>query len=108
MNTCENLKPMAEWLKEPDIEGQPCKPCTVAALTGSYKEVLIENGRSDKANHIDSLLVPQEGQDLAMNVATAMDKIKEEVEEPIKYELLALDCMAQNQENESVKEASDV
>ena len=98
MNICENIKPMAEWLKEPEVKGQPCKPCAIAILTGDYKEVLVENGHDDKAESLDTLLVPQDGEDLAMNVAVAMDKIKEEVEEPVKEQLLGLDCMAQNSE----------
>jgi hypothetical protein len=70
----------------------------VALLTGDYKEVLTDNGLEDKLAYLDSLLVPIEGQDIAMNVAVAMDKVKGEVPEEIKDQLLELDCMAQNSE----------
>ena len=98
--TCENVKPMAKWLQETEVDPKVCKPCAVALLTGDYKEVLADAGHEDKVAMLDALLVPVEGQDIAMNVAVAMDRVKAEVEEPVREQLLELDCMAQNSEAE--------
>ncbi len=103
-NVCDNTKPMADWLNEPEVDGE-CRPCVVANLFPEYQEALKEGGYDGIANELTQAL---EGEgDIVLDVAKVMDKAKGYVGEDTKERLKGLDCMAQNfdfkQEGEEVE-----
>lgn len=91
-NTCINLKPMAEWLEEPEQEGD-CKPCRLAVIVGDYQKTLEESGNKTLSGKIADAM--SEKEDPILRVAQVMDEAKEAVDEKTREELLALDCLAQ-------------
>lgn len=91
-NVCINIKPMAEWLEEPEKEGD-CKPCRLAVVVGDYQKTLEDAGHKQIAAEIGQAMGDKD--DPILKVAQVMDKAKEAVDEDTRTQLLALDCLAQ-------------
>jgi len=96
--TCNCDKPpvkMAEWMKgheDEDLEEGPCRPCTLVPVIGWYKQILENQGHKDKADELAKEL--ETGNPLT--VCEVLDKIKDDVEAPLRERLKDFDCAAQN------------
>lgn len=89
-------EPMAKWLED-EKEGE-CRPCSLAVAVPHYQNVLEENGLPEQATSLTEALKDEE--DPVMSVAKAMDKVKEAVPDDVREALRAVDCMAQNSQQE--------
>jgi hypothetical protein len=90
-------EPMAKWLEE-EIEGE-CRPCSLAVAVPHYQSVLEYAGLNEHATSLTKALEDEE--DPVMSVAKAMDKVKEAVPDEVREALRAVDCMAQNSQQEA-------
>jgi hypothetical protein len=88
---CEKLKPMAEWLAEPDKEGEQCHECIMRPI-GEYYMGALSDAKADP--QVKQLEKAWETQEL-LTIGRAMDKIKSEVGESLKKRLTVFDCLAQ-------------
>jgi hypothetical protein len=81
---------LEEWFSDHDAE-EECRPCTLSALASLYVGHLEEVGENEKAEELK--LVYEQGN--ILTIAKTMDRIKADVEEPIKRNLKKLDCFSQ-------------
>jgi len=95
---CDNLKPMADWLAEPDQEGEQCHECITRPIGELYMGALEE---AKATLQLKTLEEAWETQDL-LTIGKAMDKIKNEVGDPLKKRLTTYDCLAQTYKPEAV------
>lgn len=91
------LKPMAEWVVEEDPRGI-CRECLLAPVLQWYRDELKQRGHAEKALKLEELA--KKAEDLPLQVCKEFDKIKSEVEEPLRERLLDFDCAAQSYEPE--------
>jgi hypothetical protein len=82
------IKPMAEWIQE---ETKNCRPCMLGPSLQCYISELEENGVKDKATKLKEVA---ENED-PLTVCQTMDKIKQEVENPLRERLKEFDCATQ-------------
>jgi Tfp pilus assembly major pilin PilA len=95
-----NPEKVVDWLNN-EPEGQ-CRPCSLAVAIPKYQEVLEKAGATEQAKLFTEALADEE--DPVMKVAEAMDKVKEAVTPEVQVQLKAIDCMAQNSQNQVEEE----
>lgn len=92
--TCRiKVIPVEEWVQQENEER--CNPCLIKPLAERYLGTL-EDAKADK--QINHLQDAWESGDV-LTIARAMDKIKSEVGETLKQELIAADCFTQSYED---------
>jgi len=84
-------KTVEQWIQQEETP-EHCPPCLLQPLGDMYVGVLEEAGAQPQ---IDTLQREWKS-DSILTKARALDKIKDEVGEPIKKQLIALDCAAQS------------
>ncbi|MDD5700633.1 MAG: hypothetical protein PHU23_01170 [Dehalococcoidales bacterium] len=89
---CLDLKPMVEWVNTEDKE--KCRTCMLTVTVPWYFEELEERGEKELAEDLEKL--QKEGE--PVNVAAALDQIKEQVPGDLKQRLLEFDCATQSLE----------
>lgn len=87
---CSNIKPLETWIKQESTD-EHCPPCLLKPLAENYL------GELEAANADEEISKLEEAWDSSdlLTIAKAMDNIKNVVGEPLKKNLLALDCEAQ-------------
>lgn len=90
------VKPLAEWLQEPQAEGE-CKPCGLSAIVGYYQEQLQDSGYPELAEKITAAFEGDGEEDIILKVAQVMDEVKSQVPEEVRQELLEFDTLPQCQ-----------
>ncbi len=94
---CElkKVRPVAEWMREYK-EGDPglCRPCVIAPLASFYVGVLDKAGEQDKSAKLQTVFEEGDG----LTICEELDRIKTEVGEAVREELVELDCFAQSYE----------
>lgn len=88
----EKVQPVAEWMQEYEEGDEPCRPCMIAPLASFYVGVLKKAGEEERANQLTK--VYEEGQGLT--ICEELDRIKSEVGDSVRKELVELDCFAQS------------
>ena len=88
---CEKLKPMEEWLGEPDKEGEQCHECILRPIGEYYMGALSDAKAEPQVKQLEEAWETQE----LLTIGRAMDKIKSEVGESLKKRLTVYDCLAQ-------------
>ena len=91
------LKPMKEWIQEPDPRGL-CRECLLPPVLQWYREELKDKGYNEFVNNLDKIAHAAEV--LPLQLCEEFDKIKSEVEEPLRERLEEFDCAAQAYEPE--------
>jgi len=91
------LKPMATWVQEEDPRGI-CRECLLAPVLQWYREALSEKGYSKFTEELDK--IARAAEVLPLQLCEAFDKIKSEVEEPLRERLEEFDCATQAYEPE--------
>jgi len=91
------IKPMAEWVKEPDPRGI-CRECLLGPVLQWYHEELEAKGYSEQAHELEKL--SRQAEELPLQLCEQFDKIKGEVEESLRERLLDFDCATQSYEPE--------
>jgi len=86
------VQPLAEWVKKED--GKTCPVCVLAPLVQFYMGSLEDVKAND---HLANLKKAWEGGD-PLTITETMDRIKSEVGDTLKQELVSYDCMAQSYE----------
>ena len=86
------LKPMATWVQEEDPKGI-CRECLLAPVLQWYREALNEKGYSKFTEELNS--IARAAEVLPLQLCETFDKIKGEVEEPLRERLEEFDCAAQ-------------
>lgn len=99
---CQNLVPMAAWVREKPQNADICPTCILGVVTKWYQEELIERNLSDQADELLSLGTNQEA--TPEQVAEKLDSIKAAVDSSIRCRLLDFDCQAQMYTREEVIE----
>lgn len=87
------LKPMSEWVVETDPSGR-CRECLLGPVLQWYRDELNEKGHPEHVNTLDNLTKKEEL--LPLQLCEAFDKIKDEVEAPLRERLLDFDCAVQS------------
>ena len=87
------LKPMAAWIKEEDPQGV-CRECLLGPVLQWYQEELKTKGHSEKSS--DLAKIAEAPEVLPLQICQQFDKIKGEVEEPLRERLLDFDCAVQS------------
>jgi hypothetical protein len=91
------IKPMVEWVKEPDPRGI-CRECLLGPVLQWYHEELEARGYSEQAHKLEKL--SRQAEELPLQLCEEFDKIKGEVEESLRERLLDFDCAVQSYEPE--------
>jgi len=91
------LKPMAQWVQEEDPRGI-CRECLLGPILQWYREELNEKGYSKFIEELDT--IARAAEVLPLQLCEELDKIKSEVEEPLRERLEEFDCAAQAYEPE--------
>ena len=92
-NQCPiEIKPMAQWVQEEDPKGI-CRECLLAPVLQWYREELNNKGHTKFVNELDQIAHAAEV--LPLQLCEAFDKIKGEVEKPLRERLEEFDCAAQ-------------
>ena len=86
------LKPMAVWVQEEDPKGI-CRECLLAPVLQWYREALNEKGYNKFTEELNS--IARAAEVLPLQLCEELDKIKSEVEEPLRERLEGFDCAAQ-------------
>ena len=90
------VKPVLDWVQEEDE--RVCHPCLIKPLAEYYLGTLKEDKADPKAEEaITSLEKAWESADV-LTIARELDKIKSEVGNNLRKELVALDCFTQSYE----------
>lgn len=92
-DTCENTKPMEEWIKDPT--SRTCRVCFMEVILDWYVSELDEKGRKDESDKLRDMV---EKKAMADEVARELDAIKERVEPELKSRLKEFDCAFQANE----------
>ena len=100
------LKPMKEWVKIENGDG--CRPCVLAPVASWYHSELTERGREDLAKRIEATVenLDSENEEQMAKLCEEMDKIKDEVDEPLRNRLLEFDCEVQSLDLKAIAEAA--
>lgn len=91
------IKPMLDWVKEDDPKGI-CRSCLLGPVLQWYHEELDAKGHHDLAFELEKL--SRQADELPLQLCETFDKIKGEVEEPLRERLLEFDCAVQSYEPE--------
>ena len=91
--TLDDVKSLEDWLAHP--EKGKCPSCLLAPLASYYVGALEDAGESRLADQLKGIF---EGGD-PLTIGKFMDKIKVNVGDKLKQELVNLDCMAQVHED---------
>jgi len=83
-------KPVEAWIQQPETD-EHCPECLLQPLGNMYLGALEE---ANAIKQIDSLKEAWKSKDL-LTIARTMDRIKDEVGEPLKNKLIDLDCFTQ-------------
>jgi hypothetical protein len=86
-----HVKPMAEWVN--NITEEQCPPCLLTPTAEWYLTTLKEGNETKAIGHLQEAWNTSD----VPTIASAMDKIKEEVAPPVKDLLIELDCLAQQE-----------
>jgi hypothetical protein len=100
---CDTLKPMSEWLVEPDQENEQCHECIIRPIAEYYLGALEEENAEDQIKQLEDAWVSED----LLTIGKTMDKIKEEVGEPLKKRLANYDCFAQTYKKPQAAEYED-
>ncbi|KKL08561.1 hypothetical protein LCGC14_2574660 [marine sediment metagenome] len=93
--TCPvKLQPMAPWV-EGGTENE-CRPCILGPVVQWYRDELKEKGLSEEAAAL--VEVADNPESSPLQVCEKLDRIKDEVGEPIRERLKEFDCAAQTYE----------
>ena len=90
------VKPVKEWVQEQDPD--TCHSCLMKPLTSYYMGILKEANAEPQVQELEKAWNTED----ILTIAGIMDKIKDEVREDLKKDLIAIDCFAQ-----SYKEAEE-
>ena len=92
------VKPIVEWVQDEDEK--VCHPCLIKPLATYYLGALQDNKTDPKAGElVRGLEKAWESADL-LTIAKELDKIKKEVGDNLRKDLLTLDCFTQSYEEE--------
>ncbi len=91
------LKPMKEWVQEPDPRGI-CRECLLGPVLQWYQEELSDKGHGEHVKVLND--IAKQAELLPLQLCEEFDKIKGEVEEPLRERLEEFDCAAQAYEPE--------
>lgn len=86
------LKPMATWVQEEDPRGL-CRECLLAPVLRWYRDELNEKGHQKFVSELND--IARAAEVLPLQLCEKLDKIKTEVEEPLRERLEEFDCAAQ-------------
>ena len=89
------IKPMAEWIKEEDPQGI-CRECTLGPVLQWYHDELEAKGHSEQAKELEK--ISRQAEELPLQLCEKLDRIKGEVEKPLRERLLEFDRAAQSYE----------
>jgi len=93
-NKCSvSIKPMAAWIAEEDPQGV-CRECLLGPVLQWYREELETKGHSEKSSDLGKIAETPEV--LPLQLCQQFDKIKGEVEGPLRERLLDFDCAVQS------------
>ena len=87
-----NLKPMAKWVAEPDPKGV-CRECNLGPVVQWYGSELKTKGHKKLAKELIDFAKAEDTEPLQL--CEKLDKIKDEVEKPLRERLLDFDCAVQ-------------
>ena len=90
-NCAIKVKPIVDWVQEEDEK--VCHPCLIRPLANYYLGVLQES--EEAGEQVKNLEKAWESADL-LTIAKELDKIKGEVGDQLKKDLIELDCFAQS------------
>jgi hypothetical protein len=93
---CENLKPMAEWIKG-ETPGT-CRPCTITPVVQWYYQELKEQGNEEVAGQLEQEAEALEEDNFEQVVAICedLDKIKAAAPPELRRRLEDFDCAVQS------------
>lgn len=93
---CElnEVKPILTWMQEYKEGEEPCRPCMIAPLASFYVGVLDQAGEKEKSDKLKAVFEEGDG----LTICRELDKIKSEVGEAVREELVELDCFTQTYE----------
>lgn len=95
------VKPIVDWVQEEDEK--VCRPCLIKPLANYYLGTLQESKAEPKVGElVKNLEKAWKSADL-LTIAKELDKIKSEVGDDLRKELVALDCFTQSYEEEVVE-----
>jgi len=86
------LKPMATWVQEEDPKGI-CRECLLGPVLQWYREELNKKGHQKFVSELDD--IAHQAELLPLQLCEEFDKIKNEVEEPLRERLEEFDCATQ-------------
>jgi hypothetical protein len=96
--TCEcEVKTMSDWIKEEDPE--QCHICLIEPTASAYIGTLEDAGAKDQIKSLEESWQSNN----PLTIAEQLDKIKQEVGDDLKKELITLDCFAQSFKPEQQK-----
>lgn len=87
-----DLKPMAKWVAEPDPKGL-CRECRLGPVIQWYGSELKKKGYEELARELIDIAKAEDTEPLQL--CEKLDKIKDEVEKPLRERLLDFDCAVQ-------------
>lgn len=90
------VKPISEWVEEQD--GKICHPCLVKPLVSYYLGALQDNKADPRAKEMAASLEKAWGSGDVLTITKELDRIKKEVGDNLRKELVTLDCFAQSYE----------
>ena len=91
------LKPMKDWVQEPDPRGI-CRECLLPPVLQWYRDELKSKGHMNFVTDLDK--IARAAEVLPLQLCEKLDKIKGEVEESLRERLKEFDCAAQTYEPE--------
>jgi len=87
------VKPIADWVEEQDEE--VCHPCLIKPLVSYYLGTIKESDDPKAKEAADSIKKAWDSADI-LTIAKELDKIKKEVGDNLRKELMTLDCFTQS------------
>jgi hypothetical protein len=85
------VRPIEDWVQDKETD-KHCPPCLMKPLVEYYIGILGKGKASKQLNELEKAWEKAE----LLTIAKTMDKIKSEVGDDLKEELLAYDCYAQS------------
>jgi len=94
--TCQlKVKPITDWVEEEN--GKSCHPCLIKPLV-SYYLGTIEKSNDPKAKEATANVKKAWESSDILTIAKELDKVKKEVGDNLRKELITLDCFTQSYE----------
>lgn len=87
------VKPIVDWVQEEDEE--VCHPCLIKPLINYYLGTIQESTDSKAKEMAENIKKAWESADL-LTIAKELDKVKKEVGDNLRRELITLDCFTQS------------